>query len=342
MTTHRFSPHAILYALAAALGLFVGVGLVSVSSAFFGALVLFVLFNPLYHRIRLWGVGARISAFFIVAITLIGVVAPIAGIGMAVITNGQSIVSDANFWLDRLVNSALPRHYGHWLGLVDVKQSFLNWVQSSGLGVAQNVVRFAGNVGHSVLVIFLMLVCLYYALIHQGAIRDAAYRYWPSYPETLTMMMFQVRRVTVSVMVSTALVAMVQSGILGLTFWVLDIPNVAGLTAMAFVLSVIPFVGSPLIWGAVALVKWMSGAWISAAIVVAVGLLVSMIDNLLRPMFQKRFGELHPLVSLLGVVLGVPIFGFIGLFIGPIALVLMTEVLKVALRVFRAESTLIL
>ncbi|WP_370575169.1 AI-2E family transporter, partial [Methanomethylovorans sp.] len=58
----------------------------------------------------------------------------------------------------------------------------------------------------------------------------------------------------------------------------------------------------------------------SAAGVFIGGMIVSSVDNLMRPAINKKVGQLHPLVSLIGVVIGLNLFGLMGIIIGPLLL----------------------
>jgi predicted PurR-regulated permease PerM len=60
--------------------------------------------------------------------------------------------------------------------------------------------------------------------------------------------------------------------------------------------------------------------YVAGIAILAAGLFISVIDNFLRPIIQERVGELHPLISLLGIIIGVPLFGLLGIVIGPLLL----------------------
>ena len=51
---------------------------------------------------------------------------------------------------------------------------------------------------------------------------------------------------------------------------------------------------------------------------VFIGLMISTIDNILRPIINKRFGRIHPVISIIGIYIGISQFGLVGLFIGPL------------------------
>jgi predicted PurR-regulated permease PerM len=119
------------------------------------------------------------------------------------------------------------------------------------------------------------------------------------------------------------LVAVAQGAIGGVTFWLLGVkaPVVWGL-AIAFC-SLIPVVGAALVWVPAALWLAFSGAVWSAVILTAVGVLgIGMVDNIIRPLVLSGRTSASGLVIFLGLLGGASAFGFIGLVVGPIVLVM--------------------
>jgi predicted PurR-regulated permease PerM len=63
------------------------------------------------------------------------------------------------------------------------------------------------------------------------------------------------------------------------------------------------------------------------------GLLVGLVDNLFRFMLNKRLGDIHPLITVFGVIIGIQLFGFIGLIFGP----LLISMFILLLRIYSSE-----
>jgi predicted PurR-regulated permease PerM len=58
------------------------------------------------------------------------------------------------------------------------------------------------------------------------------------------------------------------------------------------------------------------------------------VDNLVRLYIQKKWGDAHPLITIFGVIIGVNIFGFMGLIFGPILISLFILLVKIYMREF--------
>jgi predicted PurR-regulated permease PerM len=111
--------------------------------------------------------------------------------------------------------------------------------------------------------------------------------------------------------------ALAQGVLAGIGFWVAHVPGASLLGLATFFLSVVP-VGPPLIWGSAAVWLYYQGELGWAIFLALWGLLVvSMVDNFLKPFIISRGSSLPFILVFLGVLGGVVAFGFIGVFLGP-------------------------
>jgi len=111
--------------------------------------------------------------------------------------------------------------------------------------------------------------------------------------------------------------ALAQALVAAIGFFVAGVPAVPLLSVLVFLTSLIPF-GPPLVWGSAALWLFAHGqtGW-SIFMVVWGAVLISGVDNVVRPMLISRGSSLPFLLTLLGVLGGLIAFGFVGMFIGP-------------------------
>lgn len=111
--------------------------------------------------------------------------------------------------------------------------------------------------------------------------------------------------------------AIVQALFAGIGFWIAAVPQALLLACITFVMSFVP-VGPAVVWGAVALWFLMQGAtWWAVFITLWGLLLVSSIDNVLRPYLLGKSSNLPVLLALFGFLGGIFAFGLIGIFLGP-------------------------
>ena len=87
--------------------------------------------------------------------------------------------------------------------------------------------------------------------------------------------------------------------------------------------TVLPVLGTALVWLPLAGYMALDGHWGAALGLTLYGsLLVVHVDNVMRLLLQKRLADAHPLVTILGVVVGLPLFGFMGVIFGPLTVAL--------------------
>ena len=141
-------------------------------------------------------------------------------------------------------------------------------------------------------------------------------------------MLEKARGTVVGVMLGIVGTAVAQGTVAMLGFFIAGVPGAMLLGCVTFFLSMLP-IGPPLIWGGAA--AWLYGqdqtAW--AIFMLLYGLFViSSIDNFVKPILIARGAGLSILLIALGVFGGVLVFGFIGIFLGPVLLALGQMLLK--------------
>ncbi|MEY9558727.1 putative PurR-regulated permease PerM [Sinorhizobium fredii] len=114
--------------------------------------------------------------------------------------------------------------------------------------------------------------------------------------------------------------ALAQAVLAGIGFWIAGVPQALLFGFLTFVLSFVP-IDPPLVWGSVALGLFIQGAVWWSFFVAAWGLLlVSSIDNVIRPYVLGKTDNRPVLLGFFGFLGGVVAFGFIGIFLGPMLL----------------------
>lgn len=129
------------------------------------------------------------------------------------------------------------------------------------------------------------------------------------------------------------LVAVVQGTIGGLAFWLLGLGAPAFWGVVMAFCSLIPAVGAALVWAPAALWLLLSGSIGKGIAMAAIGALgISMTDNVLRPLLLSGSTQVNGLIIFFGLLGGVGAFGFIGLVLGPVILVVTINILRMFAR----------
>lgn len=294
------------------------------AAGIFGAAVLYVLSVPAYR----WMVTKRVPKGTAASLTLLIVL-------LVLLVPGGALV---NVLLDEVpaavrgLNAAplIERLQGLRVGPVNIGEqlgrasgSITSWASSQLLGIV-------GGVASGTLNLVIALLGLYYLLISADDVWPRVKQYLPFTHEDSEDLRQKFYQVTLATALGMVVVAVVQGTLVGIAFSVLGLPNAVVWGTVAAIGSILPLVGSALVWvpGSITLFALgQTGEAIGLALFG--GVVVSNIDNIMRPMVQKRVGNLHPLTTLLGAFAGVQYAGLIGVLLGPLAITWFFELLVI-------------
>jgi predicted PurR-regulated permease PerM len=121
---------------------------------------------------------------------------------------------------------------------------------------------------------------------------------------------------------------MIQGLLLGIGFAVIGLPAPVVFGVLAAVLSVVPFGGTALVWVPALLTLLVQSRYGEAVGILMVGVIVSSVDNFIKPMLISGASPLPTLAVFVGVLGGLAAFGLIGLFLGPVVIALVLALLE--------------
>ncbi len=173
----------------------------------------------------------------------------------------------------------------------------------------------------AVLGLVIMVIAMYFFFIDGPAMVQTFMRLSPLDDEYERVLLNEFDSVNRAVVLATLLSALAQALLSGVAYWFLGLPAVMLLTVLTGALAMLPFVGTAVIWVPVSLWLYFYEERTGAAIFLFLygALVVSMIDNLIKPWVLHGRSKLHPLLALLSVLGGVKALGPIGIVAGPMA-----------------------
>ena len=185
----------------------------------------------------------------------------------------------------------------------------------------RSIVQLLGGTVRASINLVIALFGLYFLLVapHDGWLQVA--RYLPFSPEGVEMLRQRFFLVTEATLFGTALVAVLQGTIIGIGFALVGLPGAAFWGVVTAAASVLPVLGSALVWipGVIVL---LANERFGAALALALigGGIASNIDNFARLLVNRRISGLHPMLTLVGAFAGVRALGIAGVLLGPLAL----------------------
>jgi predicted PurR-regulated permease PerM len=220
-------------------------------------------------------------------------------------------------WIAR-INGWLESHAG-----ISAEQ-FQSWLVSGTREVLKDAASigggfFLGALG-SLLGFAIMLFLLFFFLRDGDAMLLRVRRLIPLDEVRKERLFSQLSDVTRAIVVGTSVTAMLQGMLVGIGFKICSLPSPVVFGVLAALLSMLPVGGSALVWGPGALWLFLDGRWGFGIFMLAWGLLLSGLDNVLRPVLISGRARISALAVFVGVLGGIPAFGPIGFIAGPVVL----------------------
>ena len=321
--------------------LLVLIGLVSATTLFIvipfleyiiGALILSYVLYPLHCRLER-RIGGGASAVALILGTVVAVIVPLAYIVSVFVGDLRALAAGET----ELDTAAIEQRLSEILG-EDVQIELADLLAATGDQLIRvlfdsytGIVTFAVQAGIGTA---LMLFLVYYLLRDGPAFVEWGKDTVPLPPHVTDNLVAKIDATTWGVVIGHIVVALLQALIAGIGLWVVGIPKVIFWTFVMAVLSLLPLIGSFLVWGPAAGYLVVIDEVTAGIFLVLYGVVVvSLFDNYARPILIDQQAGLNPGVILVGVAGGIYSIGFTGLFVGPIVI----GVLVATLETFRAE-----
>jgi predicted PurR-regulated permease PerM len=201
-------------------------------------------------------------------------------------------------------------------------RAFTTWLSvSAGSIVRSTLIQLAG--------VALTLYMFFFLLRDRAAALMTIRSVSPLSRRGMDRLLTRVEDTIFATVYGTLAVSLLQGLLGGLMFWWLDLPAPLFWGLLMALLSIVPMLGSSVIWLPAALILLIGGHWGKALILVLWGgIVVGSVDNLLRPILVGRRLKQHTLVAFLSVVGGLLLFGPSGLILGPLCFTLTAVLLE--------------
>jgi predicted PurR-regulated permease PerM len=178
--------------------------------------------------------------------------------------------------------------------------------------------------------LFIFLLMLFFLLRDGHLLVDEVRKVSPLSPAREQLVFQQVTRTTRASLEAMILVPVAQGLVAALGFWALGVPSALLWGGATLLAAFVPLVGTPLVWIPVALFMYATGQPGRALAVALYGwIVVSGIDNVIKPKLLQGGASIHPLLGFLAILGGLQTFGPAGLIVGPVVLTLGIAALKI-------------
>ena len=316
-----------------ALGSLIFVQILPYLSGFLGAITIFIISRGLMERL-IKKINKHIAAGILMLGSFILIILPIFGIVYMLSSKISKAVSSS----ERLVNAVKSQ--------IQIFQERFNYDISTNIDtsaltswVSENLQSFAGSTFNVLISLTIMYFILYYLLINQKDIKKALELYVPIEVSNIHIIGREVGKKVRANAIGIPLVALVQGVISLIGYFIFGVPDPFFWFVITTVGSMIPFIGTALGFIPATIILFSQGMNLEAIGLITYGVvIVGSSDNIIRLFILKSMANEHPLITLLGVIIGVPLFGFIGLIFGPLLISLFLIIIYIYKKEYGDQS----
>jgi len=295
---------------------------------------------PMHRLIRRKVHGKQsLAAALSLLILIVAVGIPLFGFTGLVANQAVEVSSAARPWIENQIIEL-----GNWDEVLE-QFPFLSYIfpeegellaklseftAAAGRFLADSVVELTRGTAAFSLQVFVLLYAMFFFMKDGPQILDRLFYYIPL-PETFEEeLVDRIVSVAAVVLKGSLVIGIIQGGLAGLAFLLAGIPGWAFWTTVMIVLSLIPAVGSALVWIPAAVYLFSTGPMVPAVVFTAwCAVVVGTVDNFLRPRLVGQGAKMPDIMVLISTLGGIFLFGAVGFIVGPIVAALFLGILSI-------------
>ena len=298
-------------------------------SGILGAITFYVLLKKPMKLLLNKGWNENLAAGVLMFTSFIAIMVPVVG---AVLMLGNKIGKAANN--SEKVVKAFKSELQGWENRLGY--DFTSQIDATAVSgwLSENLQNIAGGTFNMFIAITIMYFLLYYMLTNRKQLRESLFDYIPISSDNLSIIGIEVRGIVRANALGIPLVAIAQGIIALVGFLIFGIENPFFWAVIVTIGSMIPLVGNFLGTIPVFILSLSNGDTFQAWGILIYGIVVvGATDNIIRLFLLQKLDNVHPLITLIGVIVGIPLFGFIGLIFGP----LLISLFFIIVRIYKSE-----
>ncbi|RKD18214.1 AI-2E family transporter [Pelobium manganitolerans] len=293
-------------------------------NAFLGSILLYTLFKPVYNYL-ICKIGKIWSAVVVILSSFIIIVIPFFTLSYMVL-NRLTDLKGNNFKVKGYI-SRLDDFVGSKFNQPHMVQKYVDKFSAFVQDLFPSMLTGALGIFLTVTVMYFIL---YFMLVQSESFEGNALRYAPMQKDQALQFASELRNTTYSNILGQGVIALVQGLLVVLCFFIVGINDAIFWGIISFFLAFMPVIGAPLITSPAAVILLLNGQTWQGIFVAAFTLVILVnIDNVIRFMINKKLADTHPIITVVGVIIGLPLFGFPGLVFGPLLLLWFIHLVKI-------------
>lgn len=294
--------------------------------SFLGAVALYILLkDPMAWLMKQKHMKDWIASLILMLVTVVILVVPLWFIIKLLIEKAQPLIQSPEFFTD--IFAKINAYLKDELGLAVLSQDTLQKFSGTLTNFAQKTLSGTLN---TVLVLVFMYTFLFFMMVNSRKMERFVQNNLPFSDVNRQKLLNEVTRMVRSNSITIPTVAFLQGSVALIGYLVFGIREPWLLGVLTAISSMIPVVGAMLVYLPVVIYTLATGSFgPGIGLMIWCFVLVGSVDNVARFMLQKKLANVHPLITILGVILGTKLFGLIGLIFGPLTITLFVALIKI-------------
>ena len=323
------------YAILIFLGIFLFTQLYSFLPALLGAVTFYVLMRKSMNHLiytKKWNKGLAATTLMLISFVL--VLIPISLLVNVLYSKIDYAIQNSNDVLN-----AVKVYIDHFEQQYHIEIISDKNLQQAGTAMANAIPQIAGATFNSLVIVVILYFILYFLLVNGKEIEEWLTNKLPLKNENVQLIGKELNTLILSNALGIPITALLQ-GILGaIGYWLLGVSDIPFWFVVTCITAVVPMVGSSLAFIPVAILLYAESGTLKGSLMLLYGFgLMYTLDSVFRIAIQKKMGNVHPLITTFGVILGLKLFGFIGLVFGPILLSMFILLIRIYISEFSEDN----
>lgn len=295
--------------------------------AFLGAVVMYVLFRPLFAVFLVkWNFPKWLASLSVLLLSFLLLVLPFVVVGFMIADKAKLLLEHTD-----AINAILYRvqdYIGYDFHDPATLNKLIQSLQGNLFGSVSSVIS---GVGGMLFTVAIMYFLLWFMWMNYNKFEKTLVRLVPFSREESDQFADELKSSTFGNVLGQGTICLVQAILLSIGFVIFDLEDPLFWGTITFFVSFLPVVGAPIVFVPAGLIALAYGdSFAGYGIMIYGFVLVTNIDNVLRYFISRYFADTHPLITILGVIVGIPVFGLLGLVFGPLLIswfLLLTKIL---------------
>lgn len=309
-----------------ALGILLASELSGFLPAMLGAITLYILMRKaMQHLVDRRGWSRSLSAWMLMLGSFLVIMIPIGAV-ISMLTSKISYAiahsNELSVALDQMINRIESQ-----FGIQLMSEENIGKV---GNLVAKTVPQMLSATFSTLATIFFMYFILYFMLVNGQKMEHALYEHIPLKDENVDKLGFEIENMVLSNAIGIPVIGFLQGVVAIIGYYIIGVKEPWFWFVITCITAMLPVVGAALAYVPLAIIFFANNQIWQGFFMLVYGFgVIGTVDNIFRFALAQKIGNVHPLVTVFGVIIGLQLFGFIGLIFGPLLISLFILLLRI-------------